>query len=90
MHTWEKFFEKIVLKSRAREMSAIKWMLYTRALVESDYHITDKITFFFTVLAYVLYGHSLSAEIAFPLFSYYQMIKYTMMIQYPFAISTGN
>lgn len=48
---------------------------------------TERTTLYFTVMAYVLLGNSISADKVFSIAQYFNILQLTMAILYPMAVS---
>ncbi|KAL0132725.1 hypothetical protein PUN28_000454 [Cardiocondyla obscurior] len=95
MYTWEKPFEGLVNRARKfvlislYEIDVLTLMSYLRGFTFATFVFTERTTLFFTIMAYVLYGHSISADKVFSIARYFNILQLTMAILYPIAVASA-
>ncbi|XP_046412545.1 ATP-binding cassette sub-family C member 4 isoform X1 [Neodiprion fabricii] len=87
MYAWEKPFEKLVSMARSYEVEVLTLTSYLRGFYLATMVFTERTTLFFTIMTYVLIGNEISADIAFSLAQYFNILQCTMAIFYPLAVS---
>ncbi|KAH8394539.1 hypothetical protein KR215_004307 [Drosophila sulfurigaster] len=87
MYAWEIPFCKMVNDMRAKEMSAIRNVNYIRGTLQSFIMYVTRISVFVSLVGYVLLGQLLTAEKAFVITAYYNILRNTMTIYFPMGIS---
>ncbi|KAF5283708.1 hypothetical protein FQR65_LT13743 [Abscondita terminalis] len=87
MYTWEKSFAKLVALARRYEIKSLRRTSYVRACLLSFSTFTTRLSLFFTVLAYVLLGSKIDAKKIFAVIGFYNVLRQSMTILFPFAIS---
>ncbi|XP_032455220.1 multidrug resistance-associated protein 4 [Nasonia vitripennis] len=86
MYTWEKPFELLVSFTRKHEVDVLTTTSYLRGINLASFVFTERTTLFFTIVAYVLQGYSVSADKVFTMAQYYNILQLTMAIMYPRAV----
>ncbi|XP_029155458.1 multidrug resistance-associated protein 4-like isoform X2 [Nylanderia fulva] len=86
MYTWEKPFQELVNCIRKYEIDVLTLMSYLRGFTLATFVFTERTTLYFTVMAYVLFGHSISADKVFSMAQYFNILQLTMAILYPLAV----
>ncbi|KYQ47297.1 Multidrug resistance-associated protein 4 [Trachymyrmex zeteki] len=87
MYTWEKPFAELVNRARKYEINVLTLISYLRGFTLASYVFTERTTLYFTIMAYVLCGHSISADKVFSLAQYFNLLQLTMAIYYPMAVA---
>ncbi|XP_051160133.1 probable multidrug resistance-associated protein lethal(2)03659 [Leptopilina boulardi] len=87
MYTWEKPFSALIEKARKKEINVIRATSYIRGVIMSFIMFSTRLSLFITVLAYVLYGNRITAEIVFMLTAYYNILRQTMTVFFPQGIT---
>ncbi|XP_018402741.1 PREDICTED: multidrug resistance-associated protein 4-like [Cyphomyrmex costatus] len=87
MYTWEKPFAELVNRARKYEIDVLTLISYLRGFTLATCVFTERTTLYFTIMAYVLYGHSISADKVFSLAQYFNILQLTMAIFYPMAVA---
>lgn len=64
-------------------------MSYLRGFTLATFVFTEKTTLYFTIMAYVLYGYSISADKVFSMARYFNILQLTMAILYPMAVANA-
>ncbi|XP_065162919.1 probable multidrug resistance-associated protein lethal(2)03659 isoform X2 [Atheta coriaria] len=86
MYTWEKPFTYLVSLSRRFEIKSVRGTSYIRGILLSFIMFSTRISVFLTVLAYVMFGHRISAEQVFVLTSFYGILRQNMTVFFPQGI----
>lgn len=87
MYAWENPFCKMIQQVRANEMKAIRKVNYIRGTLQSFIMYVTRISVFVSLVGYVLLGQLLTAEKAFAITAYYNILRNTMTIYFPMGIS---
>ncbi|XP_060665712.1 probable multidrug resistance-associated protein lethal(2)03659 [Drosophila nasuta] len=87
MYAWEKPFEKMVSSTRVSEMSVIRKVNYIRGILLSFEITLGRIAIFASLLAYVLTGGQLTAERAFCVTAFYNILRRTVSKFFPSGMS---
>ncbi|XP_067646383.1 probable multidrug resistance-associated protein lethal(2)03659 [Eurosta solidaginis] len=87
MYAWEKPFGKMVQEARRKEMKSVRTVNFIRGGLQSFILFMTRVTTFFSLVGFVLLGHFLSAEKAFMIAAYYNILRNTMTIFFPLAIT---
>ncbi|XP_043798878.1 probable multidrug resistance-associated protein lethal(2)03659 [Apis laboriosa] len=87
MYTWEKPFSKLIERARRREINIIRYMSFIRGITMSFIMFTTRMSLFITILAYILYGHKITAEKVFMLQAYYNILRLTMTVYFPQGVT---
>ncbi|XP_024943405.1 probable multidrug resistance-associated protein lethal(2)03659 isoform X1 [Cephus cinctus] len=90
MYGWEEPFEKMVSWTRRTEIKIIRYSSYLRAFYLSIMVYTERLTLFLTLIAFILMGNTLTADVTFVLATYFNILQMTMAIFFPQAIITGG
>lgn len=86
MYGWELPFEKIVKLARQQEVHVIKLCSMIKGYNYASVVFTERITLLVTTVSYFLLGNVVTAEIAFALAQYINILQATMAFYYPNAI----
>ncbi|KNC31638.1 putative multidrug resistance-associated protein lethal(2)03659 [Lucilia cuprina] len=87
MYAWEIPFGKMVEYARFKEMNAIRYVNYIRGILQSFIMFLTRISVFASLVGFVLLGKLLTAEKAFVITAYYNILRNTMTIYFPMGIS---
>uniref|UniRef100_A0A0K8VHX2 Putative multidrug resistance-associated protein lethal(2)03659 n=1 Tax=Bactrocera latifrons TaxID=174628 RepID=A0A0K8VHX2_BACLA len=87
MYAWEKPFGKMVQNARRKEMKSIRNVNYIRGILQSFIMFMTRVSVFASLVGYVLLGQFLTAEKAFVITAYYNILRNTMTVFFPLAIS---
>lgn len=87
MYAWEKPFGKMVQFARRKEMNAIRYVNYIRGILQSFIMFLTRISVFASLVGFVLLGRLLTAEKAFVITAYYNILRTTMTVYFPMGIS---
>ncbi|ALC47338.1 CG4562 [Drosophila busckii] len=87
MYAWEIPFSKMIDYVRIKEMNAIRKVNYIRGTLQSFIMYVTRISVFVSLVGFVLLGKLLTAEKAFVITAYYNILRNTMTIYFPMGIS---
>ncbi|XP_045529572.1 probable multidrug resistance-associated protein lethal(2)03659 [Pieris brassicae] len=87
MYAWENAFANIIGKARKKEMNIIKKMSWLRAVMISCVKLNTKVAIFISIISFISFKNDLTAAKVFVIFSYYEMLKYTLVDFLPLAIT---
>ncbi|GLV41617.1 uncharacterized protein CBL_06846 [Carabus blaptoides fortunei] len=87
MYTWEVPFAKLVFDARQRELSQIRATSYIRGVNQSFHLSTTRSAIFAAILAYLLFGHNITAQKVFILTACFNVIKQSMTDFFASAIT---
>ena len=86
MYAWEIPFGKMVNLTRKQEMKAIRYVNYIRGMLTCFIMFLTRTSVFASLVGYVLLGNFLTAEKAFVVTAYYNILKTAMTIYFPLAV----
>lgn len=69
------------------EIDVLTLMSYLRGFTLATFVFTERTTLYFTIMAYVLCGYSISADKVFSMAQYFNILQLTMAILYPLAVA---
>ncbi|XP_034668148.1 probable multidrug resistance-associated protein lethal(2)03659 [Drosophila subobscura] len=87
MYTWERPFGKAIERLRRSEMSSIRKVNYIRGTLLSFEITLGRIAIFVSLLGYVLMGGELTAEKAFVVTAFYNILRRTVSKFFPSGMS---
>ncbi|XP_049883671.1 probable multidrug resistance-associated protein lethal(2)03659 [Pectinophora gossypiella] len=87
MYAWEEAFVRIIGQARKKEMNVIKKMSWLRAVMLSCVKLNTKVAIFLSIISFLALDNDLTAAKVFVIFSYYEMLKYTLVDFLPLAIT---
>ncbi|XP_058838490.1 probable multidrug resistance-associated protein lethal(2)03659 [Topomyia yanbarensis] len=87
MYTWEKPFAKLVAIARKKEIKVIRYVSYIKGILLSFIMFTTRVSIFISLIAYALLGNFVTAEKAFVITAYYNILRATMTIFFPQGIA---
>ncbi|KAH8413402.1 hypothetical protein KR009_010872 [Drosophila setifemur] len=87
MYTWEKPFGKLIEQLRRSEMSSIRKVNYIRGTLLSFEITLGRVAIFLSLLGFVLMGGELTAERAFSVTAFYNILRRTMTKFFPSGMS---
>ncbi|XP_017043983.2 probable multidrug resistance-associated protein lethal(2)03659 [Drosophila ficusphila] len=87
MYTWEKPFGRLIEKLRRSEMSSIRKVNYIRGTLLSFEITLSRIAIFVSLLGFVLMGGQLTAERAFSVTAFYNVLRRTVSKFFPSGMS---
>lgn len=70
-------------------MQALTLMSYIKGFNVASYAFTERTTLYLTILVYVLQDNEITADKAFSMAQYFNILQLTMAIIYPLAIAVG-
>lgn len=79
MYSWEKAFGKMIEKVRRKEVRVIKYSLNILGVLFSFNLFTTRISIFISLVAFALFGNSVTAEKAFVITAYYNILRLLMI-----------
>uniref|UniRef100_A0A182V3W3 Uncharacterized protein n=1 Tax=Anopheles merus TaxID=30066 RepID=A0A182V3W3_ANOME len=86
MYTWERPFAALVAMARKKEIKVIRYVSYIRGILLSFIMFTTRVSIFLSLVAYALAGQVVTAEKAFAITAYYNILRTTMTIFFPQGI----
>ncbi|KAI5640112.1 ABC transporter domain-containing protein [Phthorimaea operculella] len=87
MYAWENAFARIIGHARKKEMNVIKKMSWLRAVMISCVKLNTKVAIFLSIISFLSFKNDLTAAKVFVIFSYYEILKYTLVDFLPLAIT---
>jgi len=86
MYAWEKPFAKVISFARQKEIRAIRYASYIRGILLSFIMFSSRVSIFTSLVMYALLGNVLTAQQAFVVTAYYNVLRQTMTVFFPQAI----
>lgn len=83
MYAWEKPFSNMVEMARLKEINVIKYVSYIRGILLSFIMFTTRVSIFVSLVAFALLGNLVTAEKAFVITAYYNILRVTMTVFFP-------
>lgn len=83
MYAWEKPFTKMVEYARRKEINIIRYTSYIRGILLSFIMFTTRVSIFISLVAFALLGNVVTAEKAFVITAYYNILRVTMTVFFP-------
>lgn len=87
MYAWEIPFGKLVEFTRVREMRVIRYVNYIKGITTSFNMFVTRISIFVSLICYVLLGNFLTAENAFVITAFANVLKTSMTLFFTYAIN---
>ncbi|CAH2101656.1 unnamed protein product [Euphydryas editha] len=87
MYAWENAFAGIIGEARRKEMNVIKKMSWLRAVMISCVKLNTKVAIFLSIISFISFENDLTAAKVFVIFSYYDILKYSLVDFLPLAIT---
>ncbi|CAH2229132.1 jg8067, partial [Pararge aegeria aegeria] len=87
MYAWENAFAGIIGQARRKEMNVIKKMSWLRAVMISCVKLNTKVAIFLSIISFIAFKNELTAAKVFVIFSYYDILKYSLVDFLPLAIT---
>ncbi|CAK1546480.1 unnamed protein product [Leptosia nina] len=87
MYAWENAFAGIIGRARKKEMKVIKRISWLRAIMMSCAKLNTKVAIFISLMSYISFNNDLTAAKVFVIFSYYEMLKLTLVDFLPKAVA---
>ncbi|EDV54718.2 probable multidrug resistance-associated protein lethal(2)03659 [Drosophila erecta] len=78
MYAWELPFEKMVAHARHKEINAIRHVTFAKCLLLSFNRFLTPVSIFLSLVGFVLLGRFLTAEVAFLITAYYNVVRTNM------------
>lgn len=89
MYAWEMPFRNVIKLARKKEVNQIKLAQYIRGIYMSTMVFTERSTLFLAILACVIEGQAVTADLVFTMATYFNVLQLTAAIFYPLAVSLG-
>ncbi|XP_012058534.1 PREDICTED: multidrug resistance-associated protein 4-like [Atta cephalotes] len=83
MYAWEKPFSQIVSVIRKLEIKQIKFSSYVRATYLAIIVFTERLTVYFTIITFVLMGNNLTADVAYAMSTYFNILQLFVALYFP-------
>lgn len=91
MYCWENEFAKMINEARKKEIAKIKSGIYLFSVNLGLFYVTGKVVTYSCLIAYVLWGNILSAEIVFMCFALLNKMSFVATLYIPnFVRQTAN
>lgn len=87
MYAWEKPFNKLVSNARLNETKLIRNYSWIRGILLSFIIFAAPVSVFTSLVMYALQGNKVTAQKAFVVIAFFNVLKHTMIVMYPFAIN---
>ncbi|XP_037815936.1 probable multidrug resistance-associated protein lethal(2)03659 [Lucilia sericata] len=87
MYAWEYPFGKLVDYIRRKEMKAIRYANYIRGMFSSFIMFLTRLSVFSSLVGFVLLGNFLTAEKAFVVTAYYNILRTIMTVFFPLGVA---
>jgi hypothetical protein len=89
MYAWEIPFRNVVKLARKSEVDEIQKAQYIRGVYMSTMVFTERSTLFLAILACILEGRAITADLVFSMATFFNVLQLTAAIFYPMAVSFG-
>jgi len=83
MYAWEKPFSQIVSVIRKLEIKQIQFSSYVRATYLAIIVFTERLTVYFTIITFVLMGNNLTADVAYAMSTYFNILQLFVALYFP-------
>ncbi|XP_017000056.2 probable multidrug resistance-associated protein lethal(2)03659 [Drosophila takahashii] len=87
MYAWELPFERMVSYAREKEINTMRYMAYIKGLLSSFNRFLTRVSIFISLVLFVLLGKFLTAEVAFLITAYYNVVRTNMTAFFPLGIT---
>ncbi|XP_070499202.1 probable multidrug resistance-associated protein lethal(2)03659 [Chironomus tepperi] len=87
MYAWEKPMRAVVAATRLKEIQMIRFVSWIKGITLSLMVFSSRISIFTSLVMYALLQNVLTAQKAFVVTAYYNVLRQTMVIMYPLAIN---
>ncbi|XP_043642473.1 probable multidrug resistance-associated protein lethal(2)03659 [Drosophila teissieri] len=87
MYAWELPFEKLVAHARHKEVNAIRHVAFAKCLLFSFNRFLTPVSIFLSLVGYVLLGRFLTAEVAFLITAYYNVVRTNMTVYFSLGMT---
>ncbi|XP_037708508.1 probable multidrug resistance-associated protein lethal(2)03659 [Drosophila subpulchrella] len=75
MYAWELPFERLVSYARRKEINTIRHVAYIKGILSSCNNFLTRVSIFISLVGFVLLGQFLTAEVAFLITAYYNVVR---------------
>ncbi|XP_044728782.1 ATP-binding cassette sub-family C member 4-like [Chrysoperla carnea] len=89
MYAWEKPFEEFVRLARLKEVNIIRIASYIKGLNSASMVFTERTTIFVAAVTFTYMGNVITADKAFAMAQYFNILQCTLALYYPTAILLG-
>lgn len=89
MYAWEMPFRNVVKETRKKEVDQIEKAQYIRGVYMSTMVFTERSTLFLAILTCIWQGKAITADLVFPMATFFNVLQLTAAIFYPLAVSLG-
>lgn len=83
MYAWERPFSAMVEYARKKEINVIRYVSFIRGILLSFIMFTTRVSIFISLVAFALLGNLVTAEKAFVITAYYNILRVTMTVFFP-------
>ncbi|XP_044250789.1 probable multidrug resistance-associated protein lethal(2)03659 [Drosophila takahashii] len=87
MYAWELPFERLVSYARKKEINTIRHVSYIKGILSSFNKFLTRVSIFLSLVVFVLLGKFLTAEVAFLVTAYYNVVRLNMTTLFPLGIT---
>ncbi|XP_037711587.1 probable multidrug resistance-associated protein lethal(2)03659 [Drosophila subpulchrella] len=87
MYAWELPFERLVSYARRKEINTIRHVAYIKGILSSFNNFLTRVSIFISLVAFVLLGQFLTAEVAFLITAYYNVVRVNATTLFPSGIT---
>lgn len=87
MYSWEKPFSTLVSNARLNETKLIRNYSWIRGILLSFIIFAAPVSVFTSLVVYAVQGNKVTAQKAFVVIAFFNVLKHTMIVMYPFAIN---
>lgn len=86
MYAWEKPFSKVVSYARKKEINVIRYVSWIRGILLSFIIFSSRVSIFISLVMYAVLGNFVTAQSAFVITAYYNVLRQTMTVFFPQAV----
>ncbi|XP_065723649.2 probable multidrug resistance-associated protein lethal(2)03659 isoform X2 [Drosophila suzukii] len=87
MYAWELPFERLVSYARRKEINTIRHVAYIKGILLSFNKFLTRVSIFLSLVGFVVLGQFLTAEVAFLITAYYNVLLTNMATLFPLGIT---
>ncbi|XP_017777157.1 PREDICTED: probable multidrug resistance-associated protein lethal(2)03659 [Nicrophorus vespilloides] len=87
LYTWEKYYTKITNALRINEMSKLRSIFYLKSVILSMSAVSQRLSFYICILAFIYMGNAIDAEIVFVVISCFGSLKFVLSVAIPMSVS---
>lgn len=87
MYAWEKPMGALVAQARIKEIRMIRFVSWIKGITLSLMLFSSRVSIFTSLVLYAVLGYLLTAQKAFVVTAYFNVLRQTMVIMYPLAIN---